>query len=198
MQTGQQPSRLSVLQVTVLFMGYVIFDFAWLYLYPTSVPSLSNVILAHHVVTLLLLTFPFRHRDYGHFTCWDGLTELNTWFLVLRRQWSQHRQLWDGLYWVTFIPQRLVMYPALLLKFWMVLGSFPLQERLLVCVCQFLLCCFNFGVFYLSVRRRASKGTDSTVPKQAVSCPGKMDSSAGLKPHQTKNVVIRAHGGTLA
>ena len=40
---------------------------------------------------------------------------------------------------------RLLLYPALLVKFWLVLDGFPLPERLLVVACQFLLCCFNAG-----------------------------------------------------
>ena len=57
------------------------------------------------------------------------------------------------LYWATFIPMRLLLYPALLVKFWLVLDGFPLPERLLVVACQFLLCCFNAGVPACRARR---------------------------------------------
>ena len=35
-----------------------------------------------------------------------------------------------------------------------VLESYALPSRLLVCTCQTMLCCFNFAVFWFSVRRR--------------------------------------------
>ena len=186
------------LQVTAIFMAYIAFDFCWLYLYPTSVPSLANVILGHHLVTLALLSFPFRHRDFGHFTCWDGLTELNTWFLVVRRQWSYQRSLMNSLYWLTFIPLRLVLYPGLLVKFWLVLEGFPLSERLLVCTCQFLLCCFNFGVFHMSMARRAGKGTAKRTPLRPVEHAAVPDKASLMKStSRPTNVLIRAHGGAV-
>ena len=49
---------------------------------------------------------------------------------------------------------RLILYPGLLYPFWRVLEGFPLWERLLVVTCQFLLCCFNLVMLYLSLQRR--------------------------------------------
>ena len=53
----------------------------------------------HHVVTFLLLLFPLRHPAFANFTCWDGITELNTFFLIARRQWHSQRNLmhWHAL-----------------------------------------------------------------------------------------------------
>jgi hypothetical protein len=51
------------------------------------VPSLPTVILAHHVVTFVLLCVPLRHPHLHWYTCVDGLVELNTFFLIARRQW---------------------------------------------------------------------------------------------------------------
>ena len=179
-------------------MAYIAFDFSWLYLYPSSVPSLCNVVLGHHLVTLALLSFPLRHKEFGHFTCWDGLTELNTWFMVFRRQSSHHRTLLHNLYWITFIPLRLVLYPGLLVKFWMVLSGYPLYERLLVCTCQFLLCCFNYGVLSLSLARRQGKGSAKVEPScasQQTSAPRKTNIMKPSTRHS--NILIRAHGGAV-
>lgn len=57
---------------------------------------------------------------------------------------------------------RLMLYPALLVKFWLVLGGFPLYERLLVVTCQFLLCCFNLGAPPCSTRRAGEDQNTST------------------------------------
>ncbi len=73
------------MQVTHMFIVYIAADFVWIYMEPDTLPSLHTVILAHHIVTLLLLTFPFRHPEFAHFTCWDGATEINTFFLIARR-----------------------------------------------------------------------------------------------------------------
>jgi len=45
------------------------------------------------VVTFLLLLFPLRFPAYANFTCWDGITELNTFFMIARRQWHSQRNL---------------------------------------------------------------------------------------------------------
>ena len=83
-------------QVTYFFILYVLADFLWILVQPDTLPSLHNVILGHHVVTILLLTFPLRHPSLAHFTCWDGLTELNTFFLVARRQFPAYFGLLHG------------------------------------------------------------------------------------------------------
>lgn len=80
------------LQVTNVFLVYIIADFLWIYIQPETLPSLQWLILGHHFVTFLLLTFPYRHPKFAHFTCWDGITEINTFFLIARRQMqSCHR-----------------------------------------------------------------------------------------------------------
>ena len=186
------------MQVTIVFIVYVVVDLVWLLLRPTAVPSLTKIILAHHVVTLLLLTFPLRHRQFGTFTCWDGLTELNTWFMIVRRQWGRHRQLMNRLYWLTFIPQRLVMYPALLVKFWFVTEGFPLPDRLLVCTCQFLLCCFNVGVFSMSMLRKAQRQSTKLQNGQPPQSKQLDDHGAALKANMNRNFHIRAHTNTVS
>lgn len=73
-------------QVTNVFILYIIADFLWILLQPATLPSLHGLILGHHVVTLLLLLFPYRYPAFARFTCWDGITEINTFFLIARRQ----------------------------------------------------------------------------------------------------------------
>ena len=51
---------------------YIVADFCWLYFEPEAIPSLHGVIYFHHTVTLLLLLFPLRHKEFGIFTCLDG------------------------------------------------------------------------------------------------------------------------------
>lgn len=80
------------MQVTNMFIVYIAADLLWIWMEPETLPSLHWVIMSHHVITLLLLTFPYRHPDFAHFTCWDGITEINTFFLIARRHIkSTHR-----------------------------------------------------------------------------------------------------------
>jgi hypothetical protein len=78
---------------------------------PDAVPSLPSVILWHHIITFLLLLFPLFRPEFANFTCWDGLTEINTFFLVARRQLPEQFQLLNALYWITFIPFRCALLP---------------------------------------------------------------------------------------
>ena len=55
-----------------MFVMYIVADFCWLYFEPEAIPSLHGVIYFHHTVTLLLLLFPLKHKEFGIFTCLDG------------------------------------------------------------------------------------------------------------------------------
>jgi len=69
------------------------------------------------------------------------------------------------------VPLRLMLYPALLVKFWLVLDGFPLYERLLVVACQFLLCCFNFGAALPAARCRQGLAAAAAAPElQRAAC----------------------------
>jgi hypothetical protein len=141
-------------KVTNMFVMYIVADFCWLYFEPEAIPSLHGVIYFHHFITLLLLLFPLVHKEFSSFTCLDGLTELNTFFMIARRCWSSQRLLMHRMYWITYVPLRLILYPALLPRFWFVLEGFPMWERVGVVTCQFLLCLFNLAMLWASLVRR--------------------------------------------
>ena len=109
--------------MTDVFIVYILGDFLWIFLYPHSLPSKPNVILFHHVVTMGLLSFAWLNPEFAKYTCLDGLTEINTFFMVLRRQTKFARTLMHRCYWVTYIPLRLVLYPGLVWVFWRVRTS---------------------------------------------------------------------------
>lgn len=66
----------------------------------------------------VLLLFPLRYPHLARFTCWDGLVELNTLCLIARRQLRFGRGVTGPLYWASFFPLRMGLYPYLLLRFW--------------------------------------------------------------------------------
>lgn len=68
--------------------AYVALDTIWIMVQPDAVPSAVTMIRAHHGVTLLLCIFPLVRKETAVFACLDGLTEINTFFLIARRQWK--------------------------------------------------------------------------------------------------------------
>ena len=117
-------------QVTDVFIVYIVGDFLWIFFWPHSLPSKPNVILGHHIVTMGLLGFAWLNPEFAKYTCLDGLTEINTFFMVLRRQTKFARTLMHRCYWFTYIPLRLVLYPALIGVFWRVRTSWNLSVHL--------------------------------------------------------------------
>lgn len=149
--------------VTVFLTIYIVADLIWIAIEPTCLPSLPKVIMAHHVVTLVLLSFPLRYPEFGLYTCLDGLAEVNTYFLIARRQYKQWATVCDVLYWATFVPFRIVLYPALLWPFWQSLKTHSALNKTLCLGAQFLLCLFNLALLHLSIkgvlkRRRSRSG----------------------------------------
>lgn len=83
----------------------------------------------------------------------DGLCELNTFFLIARRQWKSQRTLFSAIYWATFFPMRIFLYPYMLVYFYRELTQ-PQYSRLslvLCCGAQVVLILFNVVLLWLSV-----------------------------------------------
>ena len=137
-------------KVTNMFIMYIVADFCWIYCEPEALPRLHNAIFLHHAVSILLLSFPLRYKEFSSFTCLDGLAEFSTFFMIARRYWRSRRLLMNRLYWFTYVPVRLVLYPALIPKFWFVTERFPVWERINMVGCQLVLCLFNIGMLYAS------------------------------------------------
>lgn len=71
---------------TYMLTAYIVLDLAWIVVIPAAVPALPGVIIFHHLVTLVLLAYPLRYPHFSIYSNWDGLVEVNTFFLVARRQ----------------------------------------------------------------------------------------------------------------
>lgn len=166
---------------TYAFLAYIALDSVWLLLQPDAVPSLPFVILFHHAVTAVLLCVPLAHPHLHWYTCVDGIVELNTMFLIARRQlpWRPARKLCSWLYWGSFLPMRCILYPVMVPVF---LREMQLVEHApwwhtLACVgAQVILCIFNYVLLGLSLMRQRSKrsqgGAAAKTGKPAVAAPG--------------------------
>lgn len=131
------------MKTTAVFTLYILVDIAWLLLQPDAVPAMPHVIIFHHLIVLVLLAYPMRYPHFAIFCNWDGLVEINTFFLIAKRQVKDWRWLYTPLFWISFFPTRFLIHPYLVLKFWQVTESCSLWERLLVTAAQLCLCGFN-------------------------------------------------------
>jgi len=150
--------------LTYVLLAYIGVDLVWILLVPDAVPQ-AWLIQLHHVITIALLSHPLRYPEHAHFTAWDGIVEAHTLLLIARRRLRQWPLLTSPIvtlvYWVSFIGMRLVLYPALVYVFYLAMckptpsgGTYPFWETTLVVGSQALLCVFNVGFLYLSLRRK--------------------------------------------
>ena len=72
--------------ITKIFISYIAVDTIWIVLSPSAVPRFAWAIVLHHVLTFLILLHPLRFPEHAIETCRDGIVELNTFFLIARRQ----------------------------------------------------------------------------------------------------------------
>ena len=98
------------------FMLYVLLDMLWLILYPRSVSS-AGPIVYHHVGVLVGWTMPLFDQHWAFWAALAAMIEVNTFFLVLRRQQGRDLLIVHVLFYLTWGLMRVVVYPLCLLFF---------------------------------------------------------------------------------
>ncbi len=98
--------------------SYLLLDIIWVLVVPKCVPSSPTSIVVHHLATfvLLLTTYVYAPVDYAWNTAIYLTVEINTIILVLKRNLQMGSVLWrllDILFYVSWVLQRLVMFPIL-------------------------------------------------------------------------------------
>lgn len=187
-------------KVTILFTWYIVADFAWIFAEPNAVPSLPNVILLHHAVTFVLLCFPLQYTHLATYTCWDGICEINTFFLIARRQWKSVRRPFTILYWATFFPMRIFLYPYMLIVFYKEMQIHETWELLTVCACQIVLIAFNVVLLALSIgnwKKRAG-GSKSGAGTQSFPGAATVGMATGVKKKAAGKRMISAQAVVAA
>lgn len=85
----------------------------------------------------------------------DGLIEWNTFFLIARRQFPRYYRTFNSMYWATFYPLRLVLFPLLLPLFWNEMqNGYAWWETAAVMGTQLSLVAFNCWFLIASWMRR--------------------------------------------
>ena len=90
----------------------------------------------------------------------DGLIEWNTFFLVARRQFPSRFRLFNRLYWGTFYPMRLVLFPVLLPLFWQEMQVGGAADCWCRCRCWWACECFQalMASCHAALRRVSASG----------------------------------------
>jgi len=99
------------------FLCYIAFDTLWLIFIPQSVASPGTIII-HHLVCILGWSLPVLTNQF-YLMNWASsavLVEINTWFLIARRQTPHHSLLFTACsiaFNATWLIFRLGLYPML-------------------------------------------------------------------------------------
>lgn len=65
---------------------YFIIDYLWVFFIPKSVKS-PELIKTHHIITILNILCPYYYQEAEWFMGVCMIVELNTWFLIVKRQY---------------------------------------------------------------------------------------------------------------
>jgi len=149
--------------ITLIFTVYIALDFIWILAVKNAVPRLRFLIRLHHVATLLLLSIPLRAPEkYGLFTSWAGVVEVNTFFLIARRQIKHPfwQPLFGDLFWWTLFL-RAGLQPYLLVWYTSDIHANrePLDYYIISIGCMVFMTLFNFGLLILTLKPKPKKKT---------------------------------------
>ncbi|EEH59834.1 uncharacterized protein MICPUCDRAFT_64675 [Micromonas pusilla CCMP1545] len=134
--------------VTKIFITYIAIDTTWIAFSPSAVPRYAWAIVIHHVLTFMILLHPLRFPEHAIETCRDGIVELNTFFLIARRQLTRGsalNRLCDLCYHLT-LSIRFFWQPYLIYHFRYITHmdqGYTVREHYMVMISQVMLCVFN-------------------------------------------------------
>jgi hypothetical protein len=98
------------------FQTYVLIDTLWLILYPRSVPS-APAIIYHHLGVLVGWNMPLLNQYWAFWASLAALIEMNTFFLILKRQQGKDFILVHALFYATWVFWRCIVYPVAFVYF---------------------------------------------------------------------------------
>ncbi|GKY91112.1 hypothetical protein MPSEU_000084000 [Mayamaea pseudoterrestris] len=120
---------------------YFLVDLIWIVRVPTCVKS-PLTIVQHHICTLLYLYIPYAVKEYRWCMGACMIVEINTWFLIARRVFNQQGfepwvidlsflsiriKLISILFYLTWVPIRVGLYPYLLIPFYQLWLEYSLK-----------------------------------------------------------------------
>lgn len=106
--------------VLYFFLAYLVIDTVWIWSVPSCVVTKPIYIIAHHVVTLLLVLFPLWDQRFSWHGMADLVSETNTLFLTIRRHSSPgtlRYNVFTFIFYAAWFATRLFLFPALAVFF---------------------------------------------------------------------------------
>mmetsp|Transcript_33566 Transcript_33566/g.34193 ORF Transcript_33566/g.34193 Transcript_33566/m.34193 type:complete len:216 (+) Transcript_33566:31-678(+) len=103
------------------FSSYCFIDTLWIVIYPSSVLSNYIAIVMHHVATGIYILIPFYHRQFSWHMAVCLVVEVNTVFLILRRNSLKGSMLYilcEVFFYITWFAFRCVLFPILVIFTW--------------------------------------------------------------------------------
>jgi hypothetical protein len=155
-------SLIDTLLVTKIFLAYIVLDTVWIIIFPASIPNTARFIIFHHLLTFCILLHPLRYPEHSMETCRDGIVELNTFFLILRRQLRRGSffNLFSNLCYNATLGIRFLWQPYLIYHFYIITNvreGYPYSEFLCVLGSQVLLCIFNICLILRRTKKTPEK-----------------------------------------
>lgn len=142
---------------------YLILDLIWIVWIPDAIPSLPSAIIIHHIVAIMLICIPLCYPDLSCFASLDGLVEINTFALILKRQLRKEifKPILKAFFWASFIITRILVVPYVLWHAWNVLVNPELNYPLIVGIVSFFsqlgLTIFNVNLLFIALGNRQRK-----------------------------------------
>jgi|TARA_B100001540_G_C15594139_1_gene545456 hypothetical protein len=157
--------------ITKIFITYIVVDTVWIVVSPSAVPKHAGALVLHHVLTFAILLHPLRFPEHAIETCRDGIVELNTFFLITRRnlvRGSALNRLCDLGYHLT-LSIRFFWQPYLIYHFRIIThmdstdrpGGYTAREHYMVMISQVLLCVFNVLIVAMPKGKSGKKKKDA-------------------------------------
>lgn len=101
---------------TILFIFYLIVDIIWVILEPNSVKASPISIIIHHIFALIISPIPYLIPKFRRHFAGVSLSEINTFFLILRRNTEKDSfsyNLCHYLFLISWIIFRIIMLPVI-------------------------------------------------------------------------------------
>jgi len=120
----QNLNSMSIWYYCVVFGSYMISDITWIYFYPHSVAS-PNIISLHHGLCIIgILTLPCVDISFIRWVALGGLTEVNTFLLIVKRSLRHHMFL-EIAFLISWCVFRLIIAPLVFVNLFWLLFYFP-------------------------------------------------------------------------
>lgn len=103
------------------FSAYLLIDFIWVLIRPKCTVANSSSILLHHVVTGLLMSTPWKYKQFAWHLAISLSVEINTLFLTFRRHCSQgslFHFLFNIGFYASWVGLRLILFPVLVVFYY--------------------------------------------------------------------------------